>query len=419
MRLWRECAAVDAAEAALAIAPLELDELAAAGLLRPGGAGRVRANVSIRAYGDLLIAADPVPDVLAERADCVPGVNPVARLLARHTVREPVAAALDLGTGMGIQALLAASHAGEVVGTDVNPRALAYARMNADLNGIANARFEQGSWFEPVGEREFGLIVANPPFVISPESGLTYRDSGLDPGRLLAGLIPGIAERLAPGAFGHVTGEWGLGDGEDWAATPREWVAGTGCDALVLRQALLTPREHAAGWNKRLEPVDQDRFDAAVERWTRHHRDHGHSAVAAGTIVLRRRADGREPWFSALERAASPTAEAGDHVRRIFSGEDRVRAGARGLLAESLAPVEGLRVAQTLTRREGRWGRFPAVLAIRPGLGVQARVDARVLDLVFALDGRRPVTDVVGDDAELRDLAVAELPGLVRLGLVA
>jgi methylase of polypeptide subunit release factors len=418
VRLWRDGAPLGAAEAARAVAPLTLDELAAAGLLAPDGDGRVRAAVSIRAYGSLLIAADPVPNVLDEGADRVPGVNPIARLLARHTVRDPVADALDLGTGNGIQALLAAGHAEAVLGTDVNPRALAYARLNAGLNGIANVRFEEGSWFEPAGEREFGLIVANPPFVISPEAALTYRDSGLEPGRLVAQLARGVAERLAPGGFGHVMCEWGVRDGEDWTAPAREWVAGTGCDALVLRRTLLTPREHAVLWNKRLQAVEPDRYDAAVERWTGHHREHGHARIAAGTIVLRRRADGRPPWFAALDHDADATADAGDHVRRIFAGHDRVRDHPERLLREPLAPVEGLRVEQTLTARRGRWGRFPAVLAIRPGLGVEERVDARVLDVVFALDGRRPVDEIVREP-ELRDLAVAELPRLVRAGLVA
>jgi hypothetical protein len=416
VRLWREGAALDAAEAGRAVAPLTLDELAGAGLLAPDGNGRVRATVSIRPYGALLIAGEPVPHVLDEGPDHVPGVNPIARLLARHTVREPVAEALDLGTGNGIQALLAAAHAGAVVGTDVNPRALAYARLNARLNGIANVRFDEGSWFEPVGDREFGLVVANPPFVISPESTLTYRDSGLEPARLAADLVPAIAERLSPGGFGHVMCEWGVRDGEDWTATAREWVAGTVCDALVLRRALFTPREHAALWNDRLRAVDADRYDAAVERWTQHHRDHDHARIAAATIVLRRRADRRAPWFSALDHDTDTTADAGDHVRRIFDGHDR---SLDDVLGERLAPVVGLRVEQTLTRRDARWGRYPAVLAIRPGLGVDARVPARVLDLVFALDGRRTVADVAGDDVELRDLAVAELPGLVRKGLLA
>ena len=44
--------------------------------------------------------------------------------------------ALDVGTGNGVQALLAAGHSEHVVATDVNPRALAFTELNAALSGI-------------------------------------------------------------------------------------------------------------------------------------------------------------------------------------------------------------------------------------------------------------------------------------------
>ena len=88
-------------------------------------------------------------------------------------------AALDLGTGCGIQALLAAKHSARVVATDVNERALAFAAFNAALNGIDVVEFRQGDLFEPVAGERFGLLVANPPYVISPDATYTYRDSGV------------------------------------------------------------------------------------------------------------------------------------------------------------------------------------------------------------------------------------------------
>ena len=66
------------------------------------------------------------------------------------TVRGQVERALDLGTGSGIQALVARSHAAEVVATDVNGRALDLARFNARLNGRDGIEFRGGSLFEPV-----------------------------------------------------------------------------------------------------------------------------------------------------------------------------------------------------------------------------------------------------------------------------
>ena len=107
----------------------------------------------------------------------MPGIQSPSVTLAKLAVRRRVQKALDLGTGCGIQALLAAKHAERVVATDVNPRALAFARFNARLNGIDNIEFRLGNVFEPVEGERFGLLVANPPYVISPDASYAYRDS--------------------------------------------------------------------------------------------------------------------------------------------------------------------------------------------------------------------------------------------------
>ena len=64
-------------------------------------------------------------------ADHVLGISPASTSLAQLTLREPVGAALDLGTGCGVQALHLAAHSGTVVATDVNERALRLTRFNA------------------------------------------------------------------------------------------------------------------------------------------------------------------------------------------------------------------------------------------------------------------------------------------------
>ena len=59
-------------------------------------------------------------------------------------------------------------------------RALAYARFNAALAGVA-LDLRAGSMLEPVRGETFDLVVSNPPFVITPRGGATA-DSG-DGGR--------------------------------------------------------------------------------------------------------------------------------------------------------------------------------------------------------------------------------------------
>ncbi len=62
--------------------------------------------------------------------DHVLGVGVASTIAANLTVRRPIRRALDIGTGQGYQALLAADHAQHVVATDVTQRSLEFARFN-------------------------------------------------------------------------------------------------------------------------------------------------------------------------------------------------------------------------------------------------------------------------------------------------
>jgi release factor glutamine methyltransferase len=71
---------------------------------------------------------------------------------------------LDMGTGSGVNAILAASKATEVVAVDINPHAVAAARRNAERNGVADyIQVRQSDVFRDV-DGEFDLIVFDPPF---------------------------------------------------------------------------------------------------------------------------------------------------------------------------------------------------------------------------------------------------------------
>src|SRR5206468_1346694 len=113
--------------------------------------------------------------------------------------------------------------------TDVNPRAVRLVPLNARLNGLDNIEAREGSWFEPVGDERFDLIVANPPFVISPDTDLLFRDGSEGGDSLSRMVVRGVAEHLAPGGLGHVLCNWGLRAGERQHAPVEEWVDGLGC----------------------------------------------------------------------------------------------------------------------------------------------------------------------------------------------
>ena len=123
-----------------------------------------------------------------------------ARLL-RHTLQAgpPVLRALDVGTGAGVGALTvaAAFPDAEVWGSDINPKALHLAGLNARSGGLAlQTRLASGI---PESADPFDLIVANPPY-IAGDYGKIYRDGGEAYGaRLALDWVQGSLTRLTPG----------------------------------------------------------------------------------------------------------------------------------------------------------------------------------------------------------------------------
>ena len=92
---------------------------------------------------------------------------PPARGAFYPAIREEAKATdrvLDMGTGSGIGAILAAARSTDVVAVDINPKAVQAARANAVLNGVADRIvFKQSDVFEAV-EGSFDLIVFHPPY---------------------------------------------------------------------------------------------------------------------------------------------------------------------------------------------------------------------------------------------------------------
>ena len=139
--------------------------LVAAGLAREEG-GTLRRQVAVVPHDDVLIASDDPHGAVG--ATYVPEVSRSSATLASLTVRKPVKRALDVGTGNGIQAVLASQHAGAVVATDVSERALAFAEFNCTLNDAENVELRLGSFLEPAAGERFGLVVSTRPLRSRP-----------------------------------------------------------------------------------------------------------------------------------------------------------------------------------------------------------------------------------------------------------
>ncbi len=389
-----------------------LDALGALRLVEREG-GVVRATARLVPHEDLVIASDR-PDREGRR-DHVPGMQRPSALLSHLTVRSPVSNALDVGTGCGIQAILASRHSERVVAADVSERALAFAGLNVALNGIENVELRRGSYLEPVRGERYDLVVANPPYVVSPESAYFFRDSGLGRDRVSEQLARELPSVLAEGGFATVMVSWVHAPDSD-LPRPAGWVGDAGVDALVLHTGTEDPLTTAAAWNRDLAD-DEEAYGRAIDRWVEYYESEGIPALAYGAIVMRRRTATRN-WVRPLQLPLRPAAPADRHLRRLFAAHDLLEdlEDDRELLGLAFRVANGAVLEQRGERTAEGWTGAEISLKLEEGLRFSASLDPQVAVVVSALDGERPLGDVLALVAEDQGIDEATLvDGGVRL----
>jgi release factor glutamine methyltransferase len=106
------------------------------------------------------------------------------------------AGVLDMGTGSGVCAVVAARHTSRVVAVDINPAAVHCARVNVLMNRVEDqVEVLEGDLFAPVAGRRFDVILFNPPFL----QGVPRNDADR------AWRSSDVAERFAAQLRGHLT----------------------------------------------------------------------------------------------------------------------------------------------------------------------------------------------------------------------
>ena len=217
------------------------------------------------------------------------GISAASTSLAQLTIREPVGAALDLGTGCGVQALHLAGHADRVVATDVNRRALDIARFNAALNELDAIEVREGSYFEPVAGERYDLIATNPPFVISPGTGerLVYRDSGLPGDRVVEHIVREAPGHLADGGWCQVLANWAIEAGRPWDERLATWLD-PDCDALVVQREVVDPAAYVELWLKDSGHHGAEDYLARYDTWLAWFEEQGIEGIGFGWVNLRR-----------------------------------------------------------------------------------------------------------------------------------
>ena len=401
-----EPVSVDAAGAALA--PLSPNEWAAGGLVAIDG-DRMRGQIVIRPLGDpqdRLVAHDRPGRWGAVATDHVLGVSASTAALAGVTIRRPIDAAFDLGTGCGVQAVHAAVHSSRVVGSDVNRRAVALATLTVELNELDHVSVRLGDRFEPVPGERFDLIVSNPPYVISPLRRYLFRDSGLPIDELCRSIVQAAPDHLNIGGHCQLLASWAHVDGEDWRRRLESWFVDTGCDAYVLEREALDPAAHAASWLRQTEQAGTwHDFDA----WMTYTEANRIEAIGFGVITMRKR-DAGTPWFRAEEASQDFVMPCGDHLGAVFELADFLAdADDEQLLASVLAVAPDVVLDERTGHRADGWIVIGRQLRQTAGLCHTGDVDPGVVAIVTGCDGRRTLENVLTEVAEKAELEFAEV----------
>ncbi len=390
-----------------------------AGLLRVKD-DAVIPQLAITARHDLFVVADTPAEVrTGAPVDHVMGPAQSTVLVERAMVNAPMASCLDLGTGSGYLALRAASRADAVTATDVNERAVAMTRFNAQLNGIDTIELLSGSLYEPVANRQFDLIVSSPPYVISPGAGLMFCESGWRGDLFCRQLLRQAAGHLADGGLCQAVCNWGHGAEQSWHDAIAEWFDDTGCDAMVFGGDSQDAADYATNWIRDTRARDAGTFEREHPRWMAYFEKHGIERVSYGVVTLRRRPG--DNWVQCEPAPAQFGEDSGnDIVRRMNLRDYLQRTPDSALLEDVVVVAPGLQMAVPEDADAHR------TLRQQRGLIQDIAVDPNVAGLIERCTGTSPLRDTLQAVAaelgvpfdQFMPMALATVRGLVGQGIL-
>ncbi|MBA8825679.1 methylase of polypeptide subunit release factors [Saccharopolyspora lacisalsi] len=431
--LLGEAESPTAAEAALN--PLAVAEALAAGLLVEDG-DAVRAGLDVRPHaaadGSWWVISDLDSDLLPEgqqlRTDHVLGVGQASLSLVRATSRRSVDSVLDLGTGCGVQALHASTHARRITATDVSQRSLALAAATFRLNRI-DVELAEGEWFGPVRGRRFDQVVCNPPFVVGPpRSDFVYRDSGLAGDDASAMVVRQLPSFLNEGGTGQILASWLHKSGEDWQDRVSRWLPPGGVDAWFVQRDVADPALYVGTW---LRDAGYDPRSTVGRRkaaeWLDWFDQHDVEGIGFGFVTVgRTQAQHGEVVCEDLRQAFDdPLGPESDQWLRRAAWL-REHGSPESILESRLVTASSTVLEQVSSLSRNGWEEFVHRLHRTNGPGWQHEIDELGMRLVAGCQGALPAGELVGllataygeDSTALTNAAVPMLRELIRHGMV-
>ncbi len=359
--------------------------------LLPGGYLRRREGALVSPFllnvvEDLLV----VTDALMPGGDAVMGAGPTTIALCAASIPTArLGSALELGCGAGTAAILLARHAERVVGTDVNPRAITLARVNAALNGVTNLELLVGDWLAPVAGRTFDLVVCQPPFVARPAArpAATYMYGGHRGDEVALTLLGELDRHRSPRGRAVFFVEWPELSADSFVDRVRAAIGPTD-RLLIVRAPSVSLLEHCTEYAANEHPELGEAFErSAIER--REHLEALEIRALRPTLTVVAREPAGPAWTAVVD--AAPFA----HVRPSGVRIAKILA-ARELLArddDDALLATTLRVPKRTVVTEERAEPSPSApkkLTMRPpstALAPSAELNEATLQLISLIHG--------------------------------
>ncbi|MBV9946650.1 MAG: methyltransferase [Myxococcales bacterium] len=372
MRVWNARRMKDAAAIALRLFMLhdELEEAEAravlgdpapwvdAGLLQQEGRA-LSSRVHLALAGGVFCFGDrpgsgreAVPPLCGATLDLARAAMPAAGEPAFES-------AIDVGSGAGAVALLLARAARRVVAVDVDPRAVAFTRLNAMVNGATGLDVRLGDLFEPVAGQRFDRIAAHPPFLATRAGAAPSRfaHGGVRGDELSLRLLGSAARHLSRGGRAVLLADFPLFDGDALERRVRLAVAAAPVDVLVLQAPSKNLDEYCVQYAAARHPELGDAFRRAAIAERDHLECVGVRGISLAIVVLREGGPhpasahaGPVPWTSRLEvRHGGDVPVTSEAIARLLAARALAHAPDAVLAAARLrVPAGAKRVAQPL-----------------------------------------------------------------------
>lgn len=122
--------------------------------------------------------------------------------LARKLIVKENEIGIDIGTGSGIYAVVAAQKAKKIFAIDINLKVIEYVRFNALLNGVEDkVEFILGDTYDDLTNEKFDFIVSDPPVVPTPRNAnfWLHSNGGPEGTNVLGKIFDGLASHIKKG----------------------------------------------------------------------------------------------------------------------------------------------------------------------------------------------------------------------------